>query len=48
MKPVRQNIEFDHTRPAWRDIALLPDGRVQTQVHYLPFVVREEAIKSSI
>lgn len=48
MKPVRQNIEFDHTRPAWRDIVLLPDGRVQTQVHYLPFVVREEAIKSSI
>lgn len=48
MKPVRKDIEFDHTCPAWRDIALLPDGSVQTQVHYLPFVVREEAIRSSI
>jgi 3',5'-cyclic-AMP phosphodiesterase len=48
MKPVRKNIEFDHTLPAWRDIALLPDGSVQTYVHYLPFVVREEAVRLSI
>lgn len=48
MKPVRKNIEFDHTLPAWRDIALLPDGSVETRVHYLPFVVRTEAIISSI
>lgn len=27
--------ELDHTRPAWRDIALYPDGTVETQVHYL-------------
>lgn len=48
MKPVRKNIEFDHTKPAWRDITLLADGGVETCVHYLPFTVREEAIKSSI
>lgn len=46
MKPVRKNIEFDHTLPAWRDIALLPDGRVETTVHYLPFIVHDHAITS--
>lgn len=48
MKPRKQNIEFDHTRPAWRDIALHADGRVDSQVHYLDFKVRTELIKSSI
>lgn len=48
MKPVRKNIEFDHTQPAWRDIVLLADGRVETRVYYLPFVVEEEIIKLSI
>lgn len=46
MKPVRKTIEFDHTQPAWRDIALLADGRVETRVHYLPFAVHPEAITS--
>jgi Icc protein len=46
MKPVRKNIEFDHTLPAWRDIALLPDGSVETTVHYLPFIVHDHAITS--
>ncbi len=46
MKPIRKNIEFDHTLPAWRDIALLPDGSVKTTVHYLPFVVHADAITS--
>lgn len=27
--------ELDHTRPAWRDIALYPDGTLETEVHYL-------------
>ncbi|MBU0654157.1 MAG: phosphodiesterase [Gammaproteobacteria bacterium] len=27
--------ELDHTRPAWRDIALYPDGTLETRVHYL-------------
>lgn len=48
MKPVRKNIEFDHTKPAWRDIVLLADGSVQTHVHYLAFEVNEDVIKSSI
>lgn len=48
MKPRKQNIEFDHTLPAWRDIALLPDGSVETTVHYLPFTVNTAAITSSI
>ena len=46
MKPVRKNIEFDHTKPAWRDIALLADGGVETCVHYLPFAVHADAINS--
>ncbi|MEN9501918.1 MAG: hypothetical protein RI964_1203 [Pseudomonadota bacterium] len=41
MKPVRQHIEFDHNLPAWRDIALLEDGSVATEVHYLPAAIRD-------
>lgn len=48
MKPLKQNIEFDHTQPAWRDIALLPDGSVETAVHYLAFTVHTDVITSSI
>lgn len=48
MKPRKQNIEFDHTRPAWRDIALNADGSVDTKVYFLDFIIRTEVIKSSI
>lgn len=48
MKPLRKTIEFDHDLPAWRDIALMPDGTVQTQVHYLPGKMNTEIIAASI
>lgn len=48
MKPVRKNIEFDHNRPAWRNIALLADGSVETSVHYLPGTMFTEIITASI
>lgn len=48
MKPRKQNIEFDHTRPAWRDIALHADGSADSQVHYLDFEIHTDVIKSSI
>jgi len=35
LKPLSPTFQFDHIRPAWRDISLFPDGRVETQVHYL-------------
>lgn len=48
MKPLRKTIEFDHNMPAWREITLLADGSVQTQVHYLPGTVYTEIIAASI
>lgn len=48
MKPVRKNIEFDHNLPAWRDIALLADGSVETQVHYLQGTLYTDIIAASI
>lgn len=48
MKPLRKNIEFDHTLPAWRDIMLHADGQVETAVHYLPYKVDTDIIRSSI
>lgn len=48
MKPVRKHIEFDHNRPAWRDITLLPDGGVETSVSYLPGTLYTEIITASI
>lgn len=48
LKPLRQNIEFDHNLPAWRNIVLYEDGRVETKVQYLPYTIRMEAIRSSI
>lgn len=35
LKPKREHLEFDHTRPAWREISLLQDGRIATRVQYL-------------
>ncbi len=35
LKLATPTYEVDHTRPAWRDITLYPDGTVETQVHYL-------------
>jgi 3',5'-cyclic-AMP phosphodiesterase len=34
-KPRRKTVEFDHIVPAWRTIALRPDGAIETEVHYL-------------
>ncbi|EIJ34914.1 metallophosphoesterase [Thiothrix nivea] len=48
MKPLRKNIEFDHNRPAWRDITLLADGSVETSVHYLPGILFTDIITASI
>lgn len=48
LKPLRQNIEFDHNLPAWRDIILHADGSIETAVHYLPFTIRTEDIRASI
>ncbi|MEZ5479970.1 MAG: metallophosphoesterase [Thiolinea sp.] len=35
LKHVGDQLEFDHTRPAWREFSLYADGRVETSVHYL-------------
>lgn len=35
LKLATPTYELDHTRPAWRDIALYPDGTLETQVYYL-------------
>ena len=35
LKPVNPVFQFDHTRPAWREISLNPDGSITTQVEYL-------------
>jgi Icc protein len=35
VKSRRKIFEFDHARPAWRDIVLRSDGAVETRVHYL-------------
>ncbi|MFN3785425.1 MAG: metallophosphoesterase, partial [Thiothrix sp.] len=48
MKALRKTIEFDHNMPAWREVVLLTDGTVQTQVHYLPGTVYTEIIAASI
>ncbi len=48
MKALRQNIEFDHNLPAWRDIALHDNGEVETAVHYLQVTLQTDVIKSSI
>lgn len=48
MKPLHKHIEFDHSRPAWRDIALLADGDVETRVHYLPGTLFTDIITASI
>lgn len=36
LKPQREQLEFDHMCPAWREISLLQDGRIATRVQYLP------------
>lgn len=35
LKPTNPVFALDHTRPAWREISLHPDGSVTTQVQYL-------------
>lgn len=35
LKPTHPVFAFDHLRPAWREIALHPDGTLETEVHYL-------------
>lgn len=35
LKALNPVFAFDHTRPAWRDITLFPDGTLETAVHYL-------------
>jgi Icc protein len=35
LKPSHPVFEFDHLRPAWREIVLHPDGTLETEVHYL-------------
>ena len=35
VKPGTKALEFDHVFPAWRDIILHPDGKMETQVNYL-------------
>jgi Icc protein len=35
LKPTHPVFAFDHLCPAWREIALHPDGTLETEVHYL-------------
>ncbi|MGB1009476.1 MAG: metallophosphoesterase [Thiolinea sp.] len=33
---IDEDLNFDHARPAWRELNLFSDGSVETAVHYLP------------
>jgi hypothetical protein len=35
MKALNPTMIYDHCAPAWREIHLLENGEVETQVHYL-------------
>ena len=36
VKHIDEHLRLDHIRPAWRELTLQADGRVETAVHYLP------------
>ena len=36
VKHIDENLNLDHARPAWRELTLYPDGKLDTEVKYLP------------